>query len=161
MADEYQILCSIHGLQYVWSDTLVTTCPVNASDPINADATCIVASARICSQLTPVISSTTSLSYIPVMTCVFSPASFGNLKLVRVLSKCISASSYSITVFDKTNSTVLSTSTFTNSDDYILNDLGSFEPVTTDPTIIEIRLKVDGGPIGSTAYISQILFYSY
>jgi hypothetical protein len=161
MADKYQILCNIHGLQYTWSDTLVTTCPINASDPINQDATCIVASARICSQLTPVISSTTSLSYIPIMTCVYSPATFGNLRLIRVLSKCASATSYSLTIFDKTNSIVLATATFTNTDDYVLNDMGSFEPLTNEPTILEIRLKVDGGPVGSIAYISEILFYSY
>lgn len=162
MTDLYQIVCSIHGPQQVWSDTLVTQCPVNANDYVNPDLTSIETMARICSQLTPNISSTSSTSYVTVLSCLYSPKSFGTLHRIRVLSDSDSgATSYSISVYDVTNTIELASGTFSNHSGYVVNDLGNVGSVISEPTQINIRLKVDGGTLGSQAYISQILFYSY
>ena len=161
MSDQYQILCNIHGYQYVWSDSLVTTCPVNASDSVNQEATCIIACARICSQISPNINSTSSTSYIAVLTCLFSPKSSGTLKLCKILSDSdANVTSYTVVLYDRTNSAVIASSTFTNSSGYELNDLGEFQnEASSEPTMLELRVKVDGG--NGQAFISDVIFYSY
>lgn len=162
MTDLYRIVCSIHGPQSVWSDSPVTQCPINANDYVNPDLTSIETMARICSQLTPNTSSTSSTSYVTVLSCLYSPKSFGTLHRIRILSDSDSgATSYSVSVYDATNTIQLAAGTFTNNSGYAVNDLGDVAGVVTEPTQIDIRLKVDGGTLGSQAYISQILFYSY
>ena len=159
--DLYQILCTIHNYQTVWSDTLVTTCPVNANDEINLEATCIISSCRICSQISPNVNSTSSSSYVPILTCVISPASYGTLKICKILSDSDNtATSYSVTLFDKTNSVTIASSVFTNNTGFELNSLGEFQnQISSDPTILELRAKVDGG--SGNCYISDVIFYSY
>jgi hypothetical protein len=162
MSQQYRILCLVHGYQYVWSDTLVTTCPVDPADELNSDATCIVAQLRPVFQLSPNVSSVTS-SYLMRICATYLDENMGVLMRVGILSYAEEGvNSYTVEIYDKANFRTIGSSTFTNKDDYSLNKIS----VNYDPTVgvplsnLEINVSVDSSIFGKCVKISKIIFYA-
>lgn len=162
MASEYRILCNVHGYQYVWSDELVTTCPIDSADPINADATCITGQLRPSIQITPTIPKITSSYLMRAASVVYDASNFGALKQVGIFAYADKgATSYTVEVYDRTNLQVLGTGTFTNTSDYTLHKLNIVNDVASSPASLEINASVNSTISGKRIYISQIIFYTF
>lgn len=162
MASQYRILCEVHSYQYVWSDELVTTCPIDPADPINADATCITGQLRPAIQLTPIIPKNLSNYLMRVASIMFDVGTNGTLKQVAFFSYGEPGiTSYTIEVYDHTNLQSLGTGTFTNTEDYVLNKINISNEMAISPAQVEINLSINSSISGKKVYISQIIFYTF
>jgi hypothetical protein len=159
MTSEYRIYCSIHQYQTKWSDTLVTTCPINPEDPINQDATCIINQLRPVSQISPTIKNINLPNPIRIGDAYYDINSMGTLSRIGFLSYCdVDVTSFTIEVYDKTNLKSLGIAEFSNTDEQI----NYIDNIVTElnTTQLEFFVKVNS-PKKNNAYISLIILYAY
>lgn len=160
-SQQYRILCEVHGYQYVWSDTLVTTCPIDAADPINDDATCIVGQLRPVIEITPTIPKITSSYLSRAVSIIYDAATHGPLRQVGIFSYADrGATSYTLEIYDRTSLKSLGKSTFTNTDDFALHKLTIEEDIEITPATLEINASVNSSISGKKLNVSQIIFYA-
>lgn len=161
MAYQYRIYCTIHGYQYEWSDTLVTECPIEPSDPINSDATCIVNQLRVAGQVAPNIFSVSFSQPMRIGDIYFDSNIMGNLSRIGIFSYCDSGvTSYTVEIYDKTNLQSLGSGTYSNTDDYALNFINISEPASPQ-IMLEVFVSVTSTILNKNAYVSRIILYTY
>ena len=162
MAFQYRLYCTIHGYQYVWSDTLVTECPVNPADPINQDATCIVNQLRPAIQFAPTTTSANLSQPIRMGDIYYDMATMGTLSRIGIFSYCEKGvTSYSVEVYDKTNLKSLGKKSFSNKDDYVLNYIDNITQIDAPFAMLEIFVNVSATISKKKAYVSRVILYTY
>ena len=160
MSYRYRVLCTIHGYQDVWSDDLVTTCPINAADPINQDATCIDAMLRPVIQLTPV-KPTSFLSKPTRIGSVVFNTNMGTLKRIGVLSHGgVGITSYKVEAYNKTDLTSLGNCIFTNTGDPVINYIENIGDISSNNVTLEFYISVTS-VTKKNVYVDQIILYCY
>ena len=83
--------------------------------------------------------------------------SFKKISIVAYMDNTVT--DYSVRIFNMTNSNIIAEATFTNTTEQIL-DMGSLSNIPSNPSILEIHLKRNGGNNNSKAYATQVIFYS-
>lgn len=162
MSYRYKILCTIHGYQEIWSDTLPTTCPINAADPVNQDMTYIDGMLRPGTQISPTLNTISFSQFTRVGSAFFDTNSMGVLKRIGLYSYCDEGvTSYTVEVYDRTNLTALATATFSNTNDYALNYVENVTELSSTPVIIEIFISVNTTIANKNAYVSRIILFCY
>ena len=163
MSARYRILCSVHGYQSIWSDTLVTECPINPADYVNQDMTCIDGMLRVGAQISP----TTSTISIPHLTRIGSiffdiNSMGGSLQRVGIFSYCdVGVTSYTIEIYDKTNLVSLGSITLSNTNDYEINYINNITDLVTSPVMIEVNASVNSTIANKNAYISRVILFVF
>jgi hypothetical protein len=161
MSFQYRILCSIHGYQYKWSDDIVSKCPINSSDIINSDFTCIVNQISFSRQITPLITQT-SLPNLKIGNFYYDVNNMRVLSRIGFLSYCdVGVTSYTIEVYDRTNLRSLGKSTFSNTDDYKMNYIDIIWDQLTINALIEFFISVNSTILNKNVYVSKIVLYTY
>lgn len=162
MSTRYQIFCSVHGMQGMWSDTLVTTCPIDPNDVINQDMTFIDGQLRICAQISPT-TNTVNTSYLSrIGSIYFDIASMGSLKRVGLFSYCdVGVTSYTVEIYDRTNLKSLGSITLSNTNDYAIQYINNITELVTSPAMIEVYASIVSPTENKNAYISRVILFSF
>ena len=160
MSYKWRLWCDVHDWVYEWSDTPITQCPIENSDPVDTSKTFQVGEERIVIEISPNLDRVRSNYYNRVVSVIYDSEKFGPLHQVKVMSYMeYGLTSYDVEVYDKTNETSLIETNFNNTEDVTENNLGIISNPPEGRVILEINLKKVGS-LSKYAYIQNIIFYS-
>ena len=157
----YKVYCITQGgWQYVTSDTVPTACPTDGAHTINS--TSIVDILLLHQVYVPIkIDLVKTSTYFTVATFQYLGSSgthaITSFKIISYINT--GTGSYSVRVYNKTNSTVIAEKTFTNVTQ-TLNDMGTVANIPSAFAIIEVQFKkVSGSPASNGIVIDNISYY--
>ena len=152
MSYRWKLYCQVHQMQYIWSDTAPTQCPINSSDPVNSD----VVIDKVVRLRTTVDSPQTisSATYQLVGSFITQGSSFFNIAsspplYIKIVTS-VDTGGYNIRLLTQPDQTVLHESPIlTNTEPAIYTiDTRTLTYTPATETVIDLQLKSnDGGTI--------------
>jgi hypothetical protein len=161
MSNKYRIKCTVHDWQYVWSDTEVTTCPVEESDQILPDSVAIIEKEVPVISLIPLLKKVNNVNYTRIASIIYDSNVYGILRRVRILTSADAGiTSYDVEVYSKNTYTSLVTGNFSSSEDLAIHYIGPIENFPEGIVNLEINVKKNGGTCIEYVNISEISLLS-
>ena len=162
MSKKWRYLCTVHGWQYTWSDNQPTECSIESSDPLDPDQFYIIGKEIPVMTITPRNETISSSNFKRMVSIIYDADCSGPLHRVKLLGAMDNQNtSYEIEIYDRDTHTSLLSTSFSNTGDVQLVDMGLLPtPIESGMVNIEINGKKSGGNRRKVSRVEQIIFYS-
>jgi hypothetical protein len=158
MSTYWQIYCVDEGgWQYEWADEAPSVCPNNPTHEVRSTVELYSSTALV---RIPIYKTSTSITRTRLKNFIYAVGDIPIRTAKAIAYKSGTMTSFTISIFDATHLTFLASTTFTNTDETQLLDLGTLSNVPISDSILEINVSMSNGDSSSIVYVDELIFYS-
>jgi hypothetical protein len=158
MSKYWRVYCNTEQqFVYTWSDTTPTVCPTTSSDSIGTIKELPINYKRLEYSITP--TEVNSNTYTLIL-----EFEFPGTNEIKYVDSCkiltyINSGTYSLRLYDLTNSNVIAEKTGNNNTTSLLIDMGTLSNLPTNAALFEVQVKRDTGTDNPTSSYTLIKYH--